>query len=159
MKPGYADAVRIVFLPLAVASAIALAAAPTHAYLALIRQGQESADLAQAGDQFGTTLAAGDFNGDGYEDLASAAPEEDRGLGPPSEHGTGVISTGAARGIPHVDARLLTVGAVPDASVRYGQALAVGDFNHDGYDDLAGGLPLMEPMALTIAKRGGGGSQ
>lgn len=42
------------------------------------------ADAPERGDRFGDAVAAGDFDGDGYGDLAAAAPGEDvpTGIGP-----------------------------------------------------------------------------
>ena len=38
-----------------------------------------SGDGAEAGDQFGSALAVGDFEGDGFDDLAVGVPGEDVG--------------------------------------------------------------------------------
>lgn len=138
----------------ALSASLALSAGPAAAYLMIVRQGQESADLPQTGDRLGTTVATGDFNNDGYDDLASAAPYENEDIGPPESHGSVIINYGSARGITHVSADYLTVGAVIDDDVRYGYALAVGDFNGDGYDDLAVGLPDMDGVLFTIAEAG-----
>ena len=53
-------------------------------------------DAAEEGDWFGRSLAAGDFNGDGFADLAIGAPQEDIG-----EIGTGAVSVlyGSASGL------------------------------------------------------------
>lgn len=139
---------------LMITTAAVLAPSPSDAYLSVIREGPESRDLAQSGDQLGVTLVTGDFNNDGYDDLATAAPRKDNDLGPASEHGAVIVNYGSARGLTHTGAGWLTVGAVNDVSVRYGQGLAVGDFNHDGYDDLAVGLPLMNEVALTVLDAG-----
>jgi glucose/arabinose dehydrogenase len=90
-----------------------------------------------AGDLFGSALACGDFNADGFWDLAVGVPGE----------GAGSIQTlyGSAAGLSadqsdHWTQATLGVG---DAVVgdRFGAALASGDFNRDGYADLAIGAP------------------
>ena len=56
---------------------ISLLLAPAaQAQLALIRQGSETRGEAESGDRFGAAVCAGDFNGDGYDDLAAGAPGE-----------------------------------------------------------------------------------
>jgi hypothetical protein len=127
---------------------------PAGAFLMLVRQGQESADLPQTGDRLGSTVATGDFNNDGYDDLATAAPYENEDIGVTAEHGSVIVNYGSARGITYVDADYLTVGAVTDDDVHYGFALAVGDFNDDGYDDLAVGLPDLDGILFTVADAG-----
>ena len=146
-------------LGLALAAALTigvpLSSAPARAYLMIIRQGSESAGLPKSGNLFGLVLATGDFDGDGFEDLASAAPAENEDIEPGHAHGSVVVNYGSAWGLTPEGAQYLTVGAVPDFEVRYGKALATGDFNKDGYDDLAVGLPVMDVgPGSTIADGG-----
>jgi hypothetical protein len=70
-------------------------------------------------------LAVGDFNGDGVKDLAVALSD---GVGPPAI-GSIAILLGQGDGAFAV-ASSLAVGSGP-------AAVAVGDFNHDGFQDLA----------------------
>ena len=49
-------------------------AAPAKAWLSVIRQGPESAEVPNPDDRFGRVLCAGDFDGDGHDDLAAARP-------------------------------------------------------------------------------------
>jgi hypothetical protein len=96
--------------------------------------------------EYGRTLAVGDFNGDGFDDLAVGAPGSRT---PEAGHyGVGVvlIHYGLPTGIQIGAEHLLKAGAagVPDppgAFDRMGAALAAGDFDGDGYDDLAIGVP------------------
>jgi hypothetical protein len=92
-------------------------------------------DDPEAGDNFGSRLATGDFNGDGSEDLAIGAPLEDLG---------GLTDTGAVN-VLYGDASGLHGGSQSQwyppleafTGGRFGIDLVAGDFNGDGYDDLA----------------------
>lgn len=88
---------------------------------------------------FGEALAAGDFNGDGRDDLAIGTPFED------SARGAVYVLYGAAGGLGFNPQRwTLNIPGVPgtgDILDRFGAALAAGDFNGDGRDDLAVGVP------------------
>jgi hypothetical protein len=103
-------------------------------------------DGASETDRFAYSLAAGDFNGDGYDDLAVGVPYEDIGRDL-TDAGAVNVLYGAAAGLSanvvpdqlwHAD-----VAGVPGAGEdgdRFGYALASGDFDGDGFDDLAVGL-------------------
>ncbi len=142
---------RMRTLPAALVVGLLAAAVPAGAHLALIRQGVESGDLAQDGDALGRAVAGGDFNGDGYQDVASGAPDESNGLIETAVQGLVVINYGSATGpVPDL-ADEVSVGDVPDAAVRFGRALAVGNFNDDAYDDLAVGAPELDHLATVDA--------
>jgi hypothetical protein len=97
-------------------------------------------------DAFGAALAVGDFNGDGYADLAIGAPGEDLGLNN-SIDSAGVVHIlyGSPSGLSDANDQIWdqdspgTVG-VPAASAFFGSALAAGDFDNDGFTDLAIGI-------------------
>jgi hypothetical protein len=102
------------------------------------------AGSAENNDSFGLALAAGDFNHDGFADLAVGVPFES--LGSLVEPGAVNLLYGSADGLSGASSPLLTqetpgVGSSPEAEDRFGQALAAGDFDQDGYADLAVGVP------------------
>jgi hypothetical protein len=105
---------------------------------------------AKAGDEFGAALAAGDFNGDGYSDLAIGAPGG--ALGGGNEIGTVTVLYGSAGGL--LGTRLCFQGPctnppnpvvlkmpAPHPGDRFGYALAAGRFNAGINEDLAVGAP------------------
>jgi hypothetical protein len=84
-------------------------------------------------DRFGSAFASGDFDGDGRDDLAVGAP----GVSP------GTVFTYRGNDteglLPWTDLSPPSVGV--DQDDRFGFALAAGDFDGDGNDDLAAGAP------------------
>jgi hypothetical protein len=97
-----------------------------------------------AGDQFGAALAVGDFNGDGFADLAVGAPLDD--VGSVLDAGSITVVSGSSAGLQASApvARTWTQGTsgVPDvagAGDHFGTAFAVGDFDGNGFVDLAVG--------------------
>jgi hypothetical protein len=96
----------------------------------------------EAYDQFGHVLAIGNFDGDSRMDLAIGVPGEDTSSNTISNAGAVVVMKGTADGFQPW--RLITqssLGALEEANDRFGSALAVGDFDDDGIDDLAIGAP------------------
>ena len=104
---------------------------------------QETAGIAgapESGDRFGSSLATGDFNGDGFDDLAIGSPGED--VGGISNAGAVNVIYGAPGGLTDVGDSIWTqdtagIEDVAEAGDQFGASLASGDFNDDGYDDLA----------------------
>ncbi len=104
-------------------------------------------DIAETGDLFGTSLAAGDWDNDGFIDLGVGVPGQDI---PGKVDAGGVhIFYGGGQGIKppgnqtfNLDTPLMNGTAF--AGDQYGSALAAGDFNGDGRDDLAIGIPYAE---------------
>lgn len=99
---------------------------------------------ARAGDGFGFSLTAGDFDGDDYDDLAIGIGRATvTGL---AGAGAVVVLYGSADGLTATGSQLWDqgspgVGGGPEAGDRFGEALASGDFDRDGHDDLAIGVP------------------
>ncbi|MGH1349157.1 MAG: FG-GAP-like repeat-containing protein [Nannocystales bacterium] len=93
---------------------------------------------------FGTALAVGDFDNDGYDDLAVSTP---------GASDTGDVRGGAVHLFYGRNTGLSTVGdqvwtqdtigvdGVAEAYDYMGDTLEVGDFDCDGYDDLVVGVP------------------
>src|SRR5262245_32001629 len=101
---------------------------------------EEAGETSEAADDFGRVLAAGDFNGDGFDDLAIGAPGED--VGAVNSAGALVVYRGSATGL--VSPVVLTsaiFSQTPADGDRFAASLAAGDFNNDGKDDLAVGVP------------------
>jgi hypothetical protein len=121
-----------------------LLALPADAQLALIRQGRESRGAAETGDFFGFAVCAGDFNNDGYDDLATGAPYEHLAGLTSTQAGYVTINRGSRFGLTWVGAVGITAGGGGLATTEthhFGYALASADFNGDEFDDLAVGLP------------------
>ncbi|MEU8483795.1 FG-GAP and VCBS repeat-containing protein [Streptomyces sp. NPDC048641] len=111
---------------------------------------------AETNDGFGWVSAYGDFNSDGYDDLAVSAAWED--VDGDTDGGTVMIMWGSASG--------LTGGTtIADPAVsshdRWGKTLAAGDFDGDGKDDLAVGSSAATVYVYKggIAKSGTAGGR
>jgi hypothetical protein len=103
-------------------------------------------DTAEAGDQFGQALAAGDFDDDDYDDLAIGVPEEDIWGETVEEGGEVHILYGSGAGLTTTGQQLwiqndLLGWPASESGDWFGYALAVGDFDGDRYADLAVGVP------------------
>jgi Raf kinase inhibitor-like YbhB/YbcL family protein len=136
-----AGAVHIIY-----GSALGLTSDNNH----VLSQGNGIEETAEESDFFGSALASGDFNRDGYGDLAIGAPYEDRRfqwLFVRPDAGVVHVIYGSEQGLSSVGNDLWqqgTDGIVDDfeGGDQFGKALTTGDFNRDGFADLAVGVPF-----------------
>ncbi len=149
-RPAADSALRAWILALA----LPLAAAPVFAQLStagslLLQQGVGGVPGAADGvEHFGHALAAGDFDGDGRDDLAIGAPGEggtDTGF-VFLAWGTGTgLDVDAAKGINFSQSFVQGTNAADD---NFGSVLAAKDLEHlptaDGPDELAIGVPAKD---------------
>lgn len=102
------------------------------------------AGMAERDDQFGLALTTGDFNRDGRDDLAVGVPFEN--LGPLPDAGVVQVLYGNTIGLTAYRNLMLSqnttaVSGIAEHTDLFGAALAAGDFNGDGRDDLVVGIP------------------
>src|SRR6185436_3850498 len=110
----------------------------------------------ESDDYFGAALASGDFDDDGYADVVVGVPGENDG-------GGFQVIYGGPSGLTDVGNELFTQddSGVPDVDEtgdNLGYALAVADFDHDGFDDVAVAAPyedieLPDGSVITDAGR------
>jgi hypothetical protein len=105
---------------------------------------------ADTNDRFGYTLTSGNFDGDQYADLAAGVPYEDVGLPEVRDAGAVDVLYGSAGGLSGTGHQILDGGGGAEEDDRFGFALSRGDFNGDGRDDLAVGIPYEDlPAGAT----------
>jgi hypothetical protein len=92
------------------------------------------------GDNLGVAVVTGDFNGDGYADVAFGAPNGDSWLNGRAGAGEVYVSYGAPDRRPDIDLMQASPGGAAffgvDAADGLGARLAAGDIDGDGFDDL-----------------------
>jgi hypothetical protein len=110
----------------------------------------------EVSDIFGRSLVSDDFNNDGYDDLAVGAPTET--LGAIAKAGAVNLIYGSPNGLsanfipdqlwhqnsPGVEDAADVYQTFPSTGEQFGTSLAAGDFNKDGFADLAIGVPNEE---------------
>ena len=126
---------------------------------------QDRADIpgtAEDGDHFGQSLAAGDLDGDGTDDLAIGVPSED--IGSVVDAGAVLVLYGSGAGL--ADARNEGLAPFSTPRVTFGWALAIGNLGGDdgpalivgtpGGDDSSGGIVLYEHTPSGLVSVTGG---
>jgi hypothetical protein len=130
-----------------------------------LRITQSSAGIggsAEKWDAFGAALATGDFDADGRDDLVVGVPGEGLTANQRAmDYGDGALHVlyGAGHGLRGVRSEMWTqrlLKGTPRYFDRFGASLAAGDFNGDGDDELAVGVPGENAVqVLAAAPRGG----
>lgn len=118
-------------------------------------------ETAEISDMFGDRIAIGDFNDDGYDDVAIGVKGEDlNGL---NNAGIVHIVYGSEEGLTEANNHTLDLtkvrsGRYAHAQSNFGVALSVGDFDGDGVDDLAAGFLGVSPIGQNDSTVHGGGA-
>ena len=104
----------------------------------------EVQDTAEPFDRLGGSVAAGDFDGDGHDDLAAAAPYEDLDNG--DDAGLVNVLYGSSQGLTSHNNEVLVqqpdvLGGQDEDDDEFGFAVLSEEFGRGGQDDLAIGVP------------------
>ncbi|KKO20816.1 MAG: FG-GAP repeat protein [Candidatus Brocadia fulgida] len=131
------------------------------------QQGGDVHDHAEEKDNFGLPLASGDFNNDGYDDLAVGVSDEDiieDEAGHLNDEGAVTVLYGSsdglqANGVNGPDDQFWhqnSPGMRSFAEIKdcFGSSLGVGDYNGDGSDDLAIGIFKEDARARSLFDAG-----
>ena len=104
---------------------------------------QGVAGVAERGDALGSSLASGDFDGDSIDDLAIGVP--DRTTGTTFDHGAALVLYGTMEGLDAAGSQFFGPGIglalSPVEDGNFAEALAAGDMDGDGVDELLVGIP------------------
>lgn len=101
----------------------------------------------QGGAQFGGTLASGDTNGDGFDDMVVGSPRHE---GPEIDEGSVFVVLGRADLPAAVTGADLAIDNPMDqADSHFGAALAVADVDGDGLADVLVGAPEMANTGMS----------
>ena len=104
---------------------------------------------------YGTTVAAGDFNGDGCDDLAVSDPYQT--VAGQVDAGFVSVFFGSDSGLRASGLRLTYTdgGGTPASGDYFGYGLAAGDVNGDGRADLVVGTPNEDAIDVFLGTAGG----
>jgi disulfide bond formation protein DsbB len=111
-------------------------------------------DTAETGDQFGQRTATGDFNGDGFGDLAITSASED--VGTIADAGAVAILNGSVAGLTATGNQLWTQNSpgildTAETGDFFGSLARAGDLNGDGFSDLSVGAYLEDVGSVVDA--------
>lgn len=125
-----------------------------------VRVGPTYSGTDHVDDWFGKSLAAGNFDGDGYDDLAVGAPGTNYGI---TDGGYVHVRHGSTSGLNLAAGAVYGFGPKPAGSycvnMFFGMPLAVGNFDGDSSDDLAiGAWGCDDGRANEVYVRRGGTS-
>lgn len=97
---------------------------------------------AETGDSMGASIATGDINGDGYDDVLTGLPGEDITLNTVAntDAGSAIVLYGSGAGLTGTGSLAITqddtgLGA-PETGDNYGSAVTLNDYTADGHADL-----------------------
>ena len=119
-----------------------------------------SGDIHTTFEEFGKSLVTGDFNGDGFDDLAIGVAEK---VGSTVDAGGVHVIYGGPHGLSAKHDRLWTqnssgVKGKAEVGEEFGSVLAAADFDQDGFDELVIGTPFetigKSPIGVVQVLRG-----
>ncbi|WP_205315307.1 FG-GAP repeat protein, partial [Nonomuraea lactucae] len=117
---------------------------------------------AEKWDGFGAALTSGDFDANGRDDLVIGVPSEGLSANQRAmDYGDGAVHViyGGRAGLRGARSEMWTqrlLSGQPRYYDRFGAALAAGDFNGDGDDELAVGVPGENSVQVLASDRAGG---